>query len=173
MKRQTRTFFAHAWPKAAVLHLISLLLVATLLSGCGAIWDDMYPPTEVRDQMTFHLAREQPYSTWPLRMGAQGKPRAYVQPQALFQGSAIDMAAPMVDAQGRYFVGVKLGPDAARRLAQATQTDVQAMALVWQGRLFQVLKVQEPIALGTFAIPVSNAASAQELSRILNDRSSI
>lgn len=149
--------------------LIALLCLG--LSGCGAIWDSIYPPVETRDQMVFHVAKDTPYANWQLKMGPLGNPTVYVQPEPLFKGSAIEMVEPMRDASGTYFVGVMVSPDAATRLAQATQSPPVLITLLWQGGLFKVLPVQEPITGGTFAIAVKDAASADILSRVLSDRS--
>ena len=145
------------------------VLVATaLLSGCGALWDSMYPPVEDRDKLAFHLGRTEPYGDWQLRAGPLGDPRVYVQPVALFTGSAIELAAPMVDARKQYFVGVKLNPEAAGRLARATENSVgESVVLLWETRLVNVMPIDAPIPLGTFAIPVKDVSAAYDLSRLM------
>lgn len=166
----------------------------TLLGGCGAMWDAVYPPQDPREDLTFHLASLTPYADWTLRTGPLGDPQIYVQPSALFSGASIEMAAPMVDASKQYFVGVRLEPVAARRLAGATQAPKQVssivrkpalpgqlivsasdvrlayIALLQRSQLVSVMPVDQPIPGGTFAIPVNDAAAAQALSNAFNVR---
>ena len=147
---------------------LSVVVAATLLSGCGALWDSMYPPVEDRDKLAFHLGRPEPYGDWQLRTGPLGDPRVYVQPVALFTGSAIELAAPMVDARKQYFVGVKLNPEAAGRMARATENSVgESVVLLWEARLVNVMPIDAPVRLGTFAIPVKDVSAAYDLSRLM------
>lgn len=165
-----------------------------LLGGCGAMWDSVYPPQDPRDALSFHAASMTAYADWSLRTGPLGHPQIFIQPAPLFTAASIEMAAPMVDARKQYFVGVKLDPQATRRLAAATQAAVPVSSVVlkpvapgpalsgtgsgWQGhvallqksQLISVMPVDQPISTGTFAIPVRNAAAAQELSDALNAR---
>lgn len=170
------------------------MVCLTLLVGCGAMWEAAYPLQDPREDLTFHLASFTPYADWNLRTGPLGDPQIYVQQSALFTGASIEMAAPMVDAGKQYFVGVKLEPVAARRLAGATRAPEQVSSVVrkpslpgtllarapggWQGyiallersKLVSVMPVDQPIAGGTFAIPVIDAAAAQALSDALSAR---
>ncbi len=156
-------FFATRLPR-----FLSVSVALTLLSGCGALWDSIDPPVEERDKLAFHLGRTEPYGDWQLRTGPLGHPRAYVQPVALFTGSAIDLAAPMVDARKQYFVGIKLSPEASARLARATEKSVgESVVLLWEARLVNVMPIDAPIMLGTFAIPVKDVSAAYDLSRLM------
>lgn len=170
---------------------LGMVFSVVLLAGCGAIWDQMYPPEDPREALAFHLASPQPNADWQLRAGPLGDPQVYVQPTPLFTAAAIEMAAPMIDARKQYFVGVKLDATAAQRLAQATQRQVpmpsvmlqslQAdrpasrvlasgtqpgwLALLEHSKLISVMPIDQPITGGTFAIPVRDAAAAQALSK--------
>lgn len=148
---------------------IGAFVTVTLLSGCGALWDSIHPPVEERDKLAFHLGRTEPHVGWQIRTGPLGDPRVYIQPAALFTGSAIELAAPMVDARKQYFVGVKLNPQASARLARATENSVgESVVLLWESRLVNVMPIDAPIMLGTFAIPVKDLSAAYDLSRLLS-----
>lgn len=140
-----------------------------LLAGCGAMWDSIDPPADARDRVAFYIAKDAAYLDWRYLSGSDSAKGVYLAPSAVLKGSDIEMAAAMIDPQRQYFVGVRVGPRVADRLAAATAGAIgDYMALVWDARLIDVIPIDKPITMGLFALPVRDEAAALALAAMLD-----
>jgi len=146
------------------------IVMMLFLSGCGAIWDSIYPPEDPREHIAFHLGSDKPQPGWKLYAGSGGMPDIYVQPQALMTGGSIRQADPLADRQGRYYVGVSVTEQAASRLGMATERVSRGylLVIVEKGKLAGAMPLQEPITGTQFAIPVKSVQDAVSLAKVLS-----
>lgn len=149
-----------------------VVLVCTYLQGCGAIYDAAFPPPpDERQQIVFYIGQSVYEPSLVLRTGRGGEPRLYTEQTPVLKGTDIEVAMPMKDAAGYYFVGIRLKDSGARKLAQASARAVgKQLALVINERLLGAALIDSPIEKGTFAMATADQSSAFILAGALNPR---
>jgi len=145
-------------------------LMAVMLSGCGALWDAMYPPPpDPRATVGFYLAKTEPKEGWVKRVGTGGSQVLYLAQEPIVTGSEIQAATPMTDPAGYFFVAIRLNDSGGRKLAQASARAVgDQLALVINDRLLGAALIDAPIEQGLFAMATLDKSSAFILSQVLS-----
>ena len=142
------------------------------LAGCGAIYDSMFPPPpDERQQIVFYIGQQAYEPSLVLRTGRGGYPRLYTEQKAIVTGADIEMAVPMKDAAGYFFVGIRLTDSGARKLAQASKRAIgKELALVADELLIGSALIDSPLDKGTFAMATRDQNSAFRLAGALSPR---
>lgn len=145
-------------------------MLTVLLSGCGALWDGMYPPPpDPRATVGFYLAKTEPTADWVKREGVGGRPVLFLAQEPIVTGTEIMAATPMTDPTGYFFVAIRLNDSGARKLAQASARAVgDQLALVINDRLLGAALIDAPIEQGLFAMATRDKSSAFVLSQVLS-----
>lgn len=148
--------------------MLAFIALMPMLSGCGAIWESMYPPGANLPSYSFHLAstRDKPgLLPWS---DAQGQYTLYLQRESLLTRVDIKGASAMVDGSGQFFVAIRLSDGGSRKLARASADQIgQSLALVTEGYLMGSALIDAPIDKGLFAMAVTSRSSAFALAEFL------
>ena len=147
-----------------------VLLVTLSLSGCGALWDAMYPPPpDPRATVGFYIAKTEPSEGWLKRSTTDSDRVLYLSQEAIVTGTEIRSATPMIDPAGYFFVAIRLNDSGTRKLAQASARAAgDRLALVIDSRLLGSAPIDAPIDKGLFAMATRDRSSAFALAQALS-----
>lgn len=148
--------------------LTGMLFLVTL-SGCGAIWDAMYPSEpENLAPYAFHIASQTEQADLLPWTDTQGRQTLYLQREPILTRADVKAASPMVDPSGQFFVAIRLTDAGSRKLARVSVEHVgQSLALVTGNYLMGAALIQGPIDKGLFAMAVTSRSSAIALADFL------
>ena len=167
-QRKPRWFnHAHrAWQKGCMAALIAFM---PLLSGCGAIWESMYPSVPSNQPpYAFHLASKNEMPGLLPWKDRSGEHTLYLQREPLLTRVDIKGASAMVDGAGQFFVAIRLSDSGSRKLARVSVDHIgQSLALVTGGYLMGSALIDAPIDKGLFAMAVTSRNSAFALAEFL------
>jgi len=146
-----------------------LVAFILFLSGCGAIWESMYPSeANALPSYSFHTASTSDTPGLLPWSDAQGRHTLYLQREALLTRADIKGASPMVDGAGQFFVAIRLSDSGSRKLARVSADHIgQSLALVTGGYLMGSALIDGPIDKGLFAMAVTSRSSAFALAEFL------
>lgn len=155
------------WQRGRVAILFAFVPV---LSGCGAIWESMYPSqAHALPPYAFHLASKSDKPGLLPWSDAQGQHTLYLQREALLTRADIKGASAMVDATGQFFVAIRLSDSGSRKLTRVSAEHIgQSLALVTGGYLMGSALIDGPIDKGLFAMAVTSRSSAFALAEFLS-----
>jgi preprotein translocase subunit SecD len=150
--------------------MVGLLAVIPAFTGCGALWESMYPSESNKlPAYSFHIASTHDAPGLLPWTDAQGKQTLYLQRESLLTRADIKGASPMVDATGQFFVAIRLSDSGSRKLASMSRTNVgQSLALVTGSYLMGSALMDGPIEKGLFAMAVTSRNSAFALAEFLS-----
>ena len=155
------------WQRGRIAVLFALI---PLLSGCGAIWESMYPSqASTLPPYAFHLASTTDKPGLLPWSNVQGQHTLYLQREALLTRVDIKGASAMADATGQFFVAIRLSDSGSRKLARVSADHIgQSLALVTGGYLMGSALIDAPIDKGLFAMAVTSRSSAFALADFLS-----
>lgn len=150
-----------------------VLLVTLSVSGCGALWDAMYPPPpDPRATVGFYIAKTEPSEGWLKRTTIEASSVLYLAQEPIVTGTDIRSATPMTDPAGYFFVAIRLNDSGTRKLAQASARAAgDRLALIINNRLLGSAPIDTPIDKGLFAMATRDRSSAITLAQALSAKS--